>query len=82
LNLAITQIELTLEVLQAVAPEAAAVSKPAETESVEKPRRHRPARRALPAHLPRQTLVHQSPEVIQGCGCASCGGTLRKLGKM
>jgi len=77
LNLAITQIELTLEVLQAVAPEP----KSAETESTAKPRRHRPARRALPAHLPRQTLVHQSPEVIQGCGCASCGGTLRKLGE-
>jgi transposase len=45
------------------------------------PRRHRPVRRALPAHLPRETLVHQSPEVVQGCGCASCGGMLRKLGE-
>jgi transposase len=41
----------------------------------------RKVRRALPAHLPRETVVHQSPEVVQGCGCSSCGGTLRKLGE-
>jgi len=81
MELAITQIELSLEALTAVIPEpsqklVAAVTVPPTTR-----RRHRPARRALPAHLPRETVVHQSAEVIQGCGCASCGGTLRKLGE-
>jgi transposase len=81
LDLAITQIELTLDVLQAVTPEVTTV--PAATAAIRAPvrRRHRPVRRALPAHLARETLVHQSPEVIQGFGCASCGGTLRKLGE-
>jgi transposase len=81
LDLAITQIELTLDALQAVTPEV--TTAPAATAAVRAPvpRRHRPVRRALPAHLPRETLVHQSPEVTQGCGCSSCGGTLRKLGE-
>jgi transposase len=81
LDLAITQIELTLDALQAVTPEPTAT--PAAITATPAParRRHRPVRRALPAHLPRETLVHQSSEVVQGCGCANCGGTLRKLGE-
>jgi transposase len=81
LDLAITQIELTLDALQAVTPEAITASAATTAVRAPAPRRHRPVRRALPAHLPRETLVHQSPEVIQGCGCSSCGGTLRKLGE-
>jgi transposase len=71
LDLAITQIELTLDVLQAVTPEAAAAA----TAAIPAParRRHRPVRRALPAHLPREILVHQSPEVTRGCGCVPRG---------
>jgi len=33
--------------------------------------------RALPAHLPRETIVH-APDV---CGCPHCGGQLRTLGQ-
>jgi transposase len=82
LDLAITQIELTLEVLTAVTPEPP-ISEPVASATVPSMarRRHRPVRRALPAHLPRETIVHQSPEVVEGCGCSSCGGTLRKLGE-
>lgn len=81
MELAISQIEMTLEAMTAVAPEPPAAPSAAATVLTQAPRRHRPVRRALPAHLPRETLVHQSPEVVQGCGCASCGGTLRKLGE-
>jgi hypothetical protein len=81
LDLAITQIELTLDALQAVTPEVTTATAATAAVRAPGPRRHRPVRRALPAHLPRETLVHQSPEVTQGCGCSSCGGTLRKLGE-
>ena len=81
LELAITQIELTLEVLTAVTPEPISEPVAAATVPPTTRRRHRPVRRALPAHLPRETLVHQSPEVVEGCGCASCGGKLRRLGE-
>ncbi len=37
----------------------------------------RTARRALPAHLPRETLVHEPAS----CTCADCGGRLRQLGE-
>ena len=79
LELAITQIEMTLEALTAVTPQPAQT--PVGLVPAKSPTRHRPARRALPAHLPRETLVHQADEVIQGCQCAACGGTLRKLGE-
>lgn len=36
----------------------------------------KPARRSLPAHLPRETLVHAT-----ACRCPACGGELRKLGE-
>lgn len=81
LELAITQIELSLEALAAITPEPGVEPILAATEPPTTRRRHRPVSRALPAHLPRETVVHQSPEVVQGCGCASCGGTLRKLGE-
>jgi transposase len=38
--------------------------------------RERPARRALPADLPRERLVHPAPSQ-----CPCCGGPLRKLGE-
>ena len=81
LDLPITQIELSLDVMQAVTAQASTAPEPTAVIAAPVRRRHRPVRRALPAHLPRETLVHQSPEVTQGCGCASCGGTLRKLGE-
>ena len=38
----------------------------------------RPGLRELPAHLPRQTVVH-NPE--GGCNCAACGNGLREIGQ-
>jgi transposase len=38
--------------------------------------RQKPARRPLPAHLPRERVVHASP-----AACPCCGGALRKLGE-
>jgi transposase len=82
LDLEIAQIELTLQVLQAVTPPpaAAAVVTPAANDNVSAVRERRPpARRALPAHLPRETVLHISPAVRNGCTCTHCGGKLRKL---
>jgi transposase len=43
----------------------------------EEDEQRRPARRSLPAHLPRERLVHEAP-----CTCSKCGGKrLRKLGE-
>jgi len=36
----------------------------------------KPARRPLPAHLPRERVVHSAPS-----SCPGCGGALRKLGE-
>jgi transposase len=83
LELQIEQIQLSLEVLQAVsepaAPTVSSAEAPTKTVGHRTPRRHRPARRALPAHLPRETIVHPVPAVLNGCRCAECGGKLRKL---
>ena len=38
--------------------------------------REPPARRPLPAHLPRMTVNHET-----ACACPHCGGALRKLGE-
>lgn len=40
--------------------------------------RSRPGQRELPAHLPRQTIVH-NPE--GGCNCTACGNGLRVIGQ-
>ena len=47
-----------------------------ETIKVEPFQRRKPARRPLPAHLPRERVVHPSPSA-----CPCCGGTLHKLGE-
>ena len=36
----------------------------------------KPARRPLPAHLPRERIVYPAP-----CSCPECGGPVRKLGE-
>jgi transposase len=76
----IEQLELQLEDLEAaqaekreqtaktLAPAAAAVF----TEAVRKP-----ARRALPDHLPREVETHEPEQK----GCPDCGGSLNKLGE-
>ncbi len=72
LDTQIAQLELTLEELEAsetqVAVSVTPMSEPAA--------RIKPVRRALPAHLPRETVTH-----TPACHCPSCGGELRTLGE-
>jgi transposase len=77
----IDQLELQLAVLEenAAQDETAAeiAAQKAEPRGAAKPgQRERPARRALPADLPRERLVHPAPSE-----CPCCGGPLRKLGE-
>jgi len=76
----IEQLELRLEDLESKRAEAAA---PAETQpaaSAEAPNlliAAKPARRPLPAHLPRKTNWYAPAESV----CPDCGGNLRLLGE-
>lgn len=71
LDQSIAQLELSLEELEASAAETAPIL---ESESAaEKPK---PARRALPESLPRETIVYEAP-----CECPACGGALRAFGE-
>jgi transposase len=77
----IAQLELKLEDLEETAAtveaerEKAVAAAP--TTAVTPFTRRKPARRELPAHLPRTRVVHPGPAV-----CACCGGSeLRKLGE-
>ena len=67
------QLELTLtdldESLAATPPPDDQTGKPAELS-------RKPARRPLPAHLPRDIVEHLAP-----CACPTCGGALRPLGE-
>lgn len=67
----ISQMQLTLEDLEASLAQMPEQLRPAPKEAAVKP-----VRRALPSHLPREEIVHQSP-----CTCPSCGGELRRLGE-
>ena len=71
LDAQITQMQLTLEDL-----EASLAEKPEHLRPVPKEPPVKPARRALPAHLPREELVHEN-----ACTCPTCGGELRRLGE-
>lgn len=71
LDAKLTQMQLTLEDLEASLAETPERLRPAPKEGAAKP-----ARRPLPAHLPRAEIVHES-----SCTCPSCGGTLRRLGE-
>jgi transposase len=77
----IEQLELRLEELQATPAEnAPQESLPAEASSPEATSPsvpQIPVRRALPAHLPRQTQRREPKE----SACPDCGGALRKLGE-
>jgi transposase len=74
----IEQLELRLEELESnrseKEPEA---PKPAPVISASTSAAAKPARRALPAHLPRQTRTHVPKETV----CPQCQGELRKLGE-
>jgi transposase len=65
----IEQLELLIEELET--PTAV----PGKPEVSPAPERA-PARRALPAHLPRESIVHEP-----ACHCPDCGGSLRDLGE-
>jgi transposase len=73
------QLELKLSELEEDASEAEAAAQIAverakvEVKSFE---RRKPARRALPEHLPRERIVYASP-----AACPCCGGALHKIGE-
>jgi transposase len=69
LALEIGQLELKLEELESEAAITAFTT-------VSRPPRQRPARRPLPAHLPRESVVH-----TPGCTCPDCGSALRPIGE-
>src|SRR5215469_1418211 len=71
LDAQITQMQLTLEDL-----EASLAEKPEHLRPVPKEPPIKPVRRALPAQLPREEIVHES-----ACSCPGCGGELRRLGE-
>ncbi len=68
----IAQLELSLEELEAT---EATLAQPARAQAPSAPLQT-PLRRPLPAHLPREEVVH-----TPGCVCANCGGQLRRLGE-
>jgi transposase len=74
----LAQLELGLDALEADRAEreaesnktAAAPGQPRDST------KRKPVRKPLPAHLPRETVVHEAP-----CACPKCGGRLSKLGE-
>jgi transposase len=70
LDAQIAQLEFKLEELES--QEASVPPPPV------RPAREKPARRPIPAHLPRETLVHKPAST---CTCPACGGSLRSLGE-
>ncbi len=69
LSVEIGQLELLLEELES----EGAIT---EVSTAASPPRQRPARRPLPAHLPRESVVHAA-----ACTCPDCGGALRSIGE-
>jgi transposase len=72
LDAKIAQLELTLEELEASQTQIAAPT-PIEEERHE---RTKPVRKALPSHLPRESITH-----TPACNCENCGGELERLGE-
>ena len=69
------QLELQLAYLEEEVAQAEAAAA-AETITVPSFERRKPARRPLPAHLPRERIVYPAPSVCPCCG----DGRLRKIG--
>src|SRR6202795_5296502 len=65
------QMQLCIEDL-----EASLVAKPLEVRPAPNEPPEKPARRPLPAELPREQILHENP-----CACPDCGGKLRPLGE-
>ena len=74
LDTAIAQLELALEDMEEEESVEAAAQPPEPTR--DDTAKARPARRPLPAHLPRDVVEHAA-----ACVCPACGGTLRPLGE-
>ena len=70
----IAQLEFTLEELEASQTQIA--SPAAITEEEQQPARIKPVRKALPPHLPRESVVH-----APACTCETCGSELERLGE-
>jgi len=70
------QLELQLAELEEAIAQDQVVAKIAEPQYGDEIQKHKPARRPLPSHLPRERVVHAGPH-----DCPDCGGRLRKLGE-
>ena len=71
------QLELAIETLEADQAERLGAISPVIAAAIEAAvESKKPARRALPDHLPREDKVHAAP-----CTCPSCGGALRRIGE-
>lgn len=73
-NARVEQLELAIEALEVDEAERLAAA-PVVADAVEASRVE-PARRPLPDHLPRESVIHPGP-----CACPSCGGVLRRIGE-
>lgn len=73
----VEQLELAVEALEADQAERLAAAAPAVAAVVESAAEaQKPARRALPEHLPREEVLHPA-----ACACPHCGGALRRIGE-
>src|SRR5204863_3621405 len=71
------QLELAIEGLEADQAERLATASPVVAAAIESAVEvHKPARRPLPEHLPREDMIHPAP-----CTCPTCGGALRRIGE-
>src|SRR5271169_6979861 len=71
------QLELAIETLESDQAERLTMASPAAAGVVESAvEAHKPARRPLPDHLPREEVFHLADHA-----CPSCGGALRRIGE-
>jgi hypothetical protein len=73
----IEQLELRLEELESSRSGKVNPPEPSSVAATRSATTAKPARRALPDHLPRQTRRHEPKETV----CPQCQGELRKLGE-
>ena len=73
----VEQLELAIEALETDQAERLAIASPEAAGVVESVvEAHKPARRPLPDHLPREEVFHPADHA-----CPSCGGALRRIGE-